>query len=443
MASVATEKRNGKAYRRVWFYDKDNRRRSIRLGEMNLKAAESIARRVEDLNSCLIAGTSPGKDLSHWIAELGDDLREKLRGIGFEKFVPEQVRGTLHEFLTEYVEGREDYGEGTRLVGRNTRNKLTEFFGVNRDLRDITPDQAAEWRQWLIDVKKLSQASVAKHVKGARHFFSVAKERNLCPSNPFIKVKVGSMVNDARKEYLPTEEVEKVIGVCPDAEWRLIIALSRFAGLRCPSETLRLKWANVDWERDRITVRSKKTARQGKPHRVIPIFEKLRPYLEEAFEAAEPGAEYIIGRYRGSQTNLRTQLHRYIEKAGMEPWERAFHQMRASCETDLEQHFGIHTAATWLGNSPKVAAEHYLSVHPDAFDAASGATGGAEVVQESVPKLAVEACSEPQVVEDDRPQPLDRQCVLRNSATRNENRRSIADRLKVGPAGFEPATNRL
>ncbi len=65
MASIATEKRNGKTYRRVWFYDKDNRRRSVRLGKMNVKAAEAIARRVEALNSCTIAGTSPDNDLAH------------------------------------------------------------------------------------------------------------------------------------------------------------------------------------------------------------------------------------------------------------------------------------------------------------------------------------------------------------------------------------------
>ena len=185
--------------------------------------------------------------------------------------------------------------------------------------------------------------------------------------------KVASL---SRKQYLPAEDVEKVIGFSPDAEWRLIIALSRFAGLRCPSETLKMKWSDVDWEQNRMTVHSKKTAKQGKPHRMIPIFTKLRLYLEEAFEAAEEGVEHIIGRYRDSETNLRTQLHRYIRKAGLEPWQRAFHQMRASCQTDLERHHGLHAAAAWLGNSPSVAAEHYLSVHPDAFAAASGAGGG-------------------------------------------------------------------
>ena len=42
----------------------------------------------------------------------------------------------------------------------------------------------------------------------------------------------------------------------PDWKWRLIFALSRFGGLRCPSEHLALTWADVDREGDRIRVRT-------------------------------------------------------------------------------------------------------------------------------------------------------------------------------------------
>ena len=47
-----------------------------------------------------------------------------------------------------------------------------------------------------------------------------------------------------------------MIDNCPDAQWRLLFALSRFGGLRCPSEHLGLRWGDVDWERKRIMVHS-------------------------------------------------------------------------------------------------------------------------------------------------------------------------------------------
>ena len=63
-----------------------------------------------------------------------------------------------------------------------------------------------------------------------------------------------------REFFVTREMASRVLEACPDAEWRLIFALSRFGGLRCPSETLALKWEHVDWARSRIHVQSPKTA---------------------------------------------------------------------------------------------------------------------------------------------------------------------------------------
>jgi hypothetical protein len=65
--------------------------------------------------------------------------------------------------------------------------------------------------------------------------------------------------NPERLCFVSREESQKVLDACPDAEWRLLFALSRYGGLRCPSEHLALRWGDVDWERSRFTVRSPKT----------------------------------------------------------------------------------------------------------------------------------------------------------------------------------------
>ena len=110
-----------------------------------------------------------------------------------------------------------------------------------------------------------------------------------------------------------------MLDACPDAQWKLLFALSRYGGLRCPSEHLALKWADVDWEQNRIRVPSPKTEHhEGKESRIVPLFPELRPYLLQVFEQAEPGTEYVITRYRDSASNLRTQIGRIIRKAGLE-----------------------------------------------------------------------------------------------------------------------------
>jgi len=174
-----------------------------------------------------------------------------------------------------------------------------------------------------------------------------------------------------------TAIIEKVIEVCPDEEWQLIIALSRYGGLRCPSEHLNLKWGDVDWEHNRVTIQSPKTEHHaGGESRVIPLFPELRPYLEALFfDEERAGTEYIITRYRDRNTNLRSQLLRIIKRAGVKPWPKLFHNLRASRQTELTARFPLHVVCEWIGNSAPIADKHYLQVTDDHYaDAVTTAT---------------------------------------------------------------------
>ena len=64
-----------------------------------------------------------------------------------------------------------------------------------------------------------------------------------------------SVGNDDRYYFVTREETRRPLEVCDDDQMRLVIALSRFGGLRCPSEHLELRWSDVDWDEGLITVR--------------------------------------------------------------------------------------------------------------------------------------------------------------------------------------------
>jgi integrase len=169
------------------------------------------------------------------------------------------------------------------------------------------------------------------------------------------------------------EVIGAVLDACPDAEWRSIVALSRFAGIRCPSETLLLTWQDIDWARGRMLVHSpKKEHLEHGADRCVPIFPELRPFLEAAFEQAESGALHVITRYRSTNQNLRTHLMRIIRRAGQDPWEKPFHNLRASRQTELTSEHPIHVVCAWLGNSALIAQKHYLQVTEGDFERAAG-----------------------------------------------------------------------
>jgi integrase len=209
--------------------------------------------------------------------------------------------------------------------------------------------------------------------------FHYAVRHELIARNPFAGVKRDPQTNPARQRYIDRATIQAVIDAVPSAEWRLLIALSRFLGLRVPSEPFALRWSDVDWERGRLRVTSPKTAHHGKPFRVVPILPEVRPHLEDVFAIAPEGAEYVlqrlIERYSRAKTdapraNFRTTFQKIIRRAGVEPWPKAFGNLRASAATDFAQRFPAHVCSAWMGHTAAIAETHYLMTTETHFAAA-------------------------------------------------------------------------
>ena len=45
-----------------------------------------------------------------------------------------------------------------------------------------------------------------------------------------------------------------LLNAAPDQDWRTLIALCRIGGLRCDSETSRVRWIDVNWEKKTLLV---------------------------------------------------------------------------------------------------------------------------------------------------------------------------------------------
>ena len=125
---------------------------------------------------------------------------------------------------------------------------------------------------------------------------------------------------------------------------------------------------------------------------MVPLFGLLRPHLERAFDAAPVGAVHVVSEplRRSSQgkagfrnCNLRKPFLKVIERAGMKPWPKLFHNLRSSRETELMAEHPPHDVCTWIGNSLAIAQKHYLQVTQ-----ASIARAVAERGSEAGPKAA-------------------------------------------------------
>src|SRR5262245_46383155 len=356
--------------RRILFVAPDEHRKTIRLGKIDRKSTEAIARHVEALLAAKIAGQPVPRDTAAWLANIGAALLDKLAAVGL---VEAPKRAGLGEFLDGFIANRKPTAAPNTITNlEQAKRRLVEHFGADRDPATITPAEAEAWAAVLAE--KYAPATAGRTIKRARQFFKAALRNKLVLENVFIDVKASGQANKDRQFHVDREVIFRVIDAATDAEWRLLIALSRFGGLRCPSEHLALRWQDVDWERNRFRVDSPKTG-----ERWIPIFPELRPYLEECFELAEEGTVHVITRYRDSNANLRTTFTKIIRRTGDKPWPKLFHNLRASRETELAADYPIHVVCQWIGNSAAIAAKHYLTVREEDYERAaqSGAESGA------------------------------------------------------------------
>ena len=392
MASISRDS-NGR--RTIQFVAADGKRKSIRLGKVSGKMAEAIKVRVEILNAAVISKCPIDGDTAAWVAGIGAELAAKLAAVGLIPKRPERDAARLGKFLDTYIERRTDVKPNTRRNLEACKARLVEYFGAEKTLADITP---ADADAFLLSLRQqYANGTAGRTVKRAKQFFRAAVRAKVIAENPFADVKPPSQVNESRKFFVALATAYKVLDACPDAEWRLLFALSRFGGLRCPSEHFSLTWGDVDWERGRFRVHSPKTEHhEDGGDRWVPIFPELRPYLEEAFELAPDGAVYVINRYRDTNKNLRTRLYRIIHRAGLKPWPKLFHNLRASRETELAADYPIHVVCAWIGNTERIAAKHYLQVTEDYFERAGkgAAKSGAVALQNAVQSAAVSDCQE-------------------------------------------------
>jgi integrase len=381
MASISTDP-NGS--RRIQFVRGDGKRTSLILGKVPLQHVRKVKHHVEALVAAKRAAVAYDSDTATWVRKLDDDLHKKLVAVGLieprvrQRAAPQLPK--LGDFLDSYIEKRSDVADSTAKGYNNTERNLRAYFGADKPLADITPGDTDDWRRWLKKPKGqggrgLSENTARRRCGIARQFFRSAVRHRLLAENPFADMKRVSVQENRERDYfISREEAQAVLDACPDAQWRLIFALARYGGLRCPSEHVGLRWGDIHWDRNRFTVHSPKTAHhEGKAERVVPIFPELRPYLEQAFDEAPEGTEWVITHARSADANLGTELKRIIRRAGLVPWPKVFQNLRASRETELmkETNGQLHKVTRWLGNSPDVALKHYLQVTDDDYTEAA------------------------------------------------------------------------
>ncbi|MEX1230753.1 MAG: phage integrase SAM-like domain-containing protein [Planctomycetaceae bacterium] len=365
------------------FVDVDGRRRLMSLDTRSERTASTLFAKINSLITSRNFNLPVEAEVHDWLPSISRNLRKRMTEFGLIGDHQRAAVNTLSGFLEDYISRRSDVKPATRTAWGHTIRNLNSFFDDDKPLIDITAGDAADFERFLKAGARqhgyaetttgdaLSAATIRKRIGNAKAFFQAAVEYELIERNPFAKFKTASPVNRKRSHFITLEDTEKLIDAAPDAQWRLLIALCRWGGLRNPSETLALRWEDVNFATGRMLVTSPKTEHHaGGENRWTPVFPELRPYLEDALELDPISSGPVVKRYRDPSQNLRSQFLKIIKRAGLKAWPKLFVNLRASRATELADQFPSHVCAAWLGHTEAIADRHYRQVTDEHFEQA-------------------------------------------------------------------------
>ena len=366
--------------RRVWAVDVYGRGR-VRLGR-NAKDAATCLSMIERLEVAAKYGTDPDPAVLAWADRISTALRDRLVALGLLR----TGSATIADLVT--LSERMNTGKpATQRMRTNSYHNVEHYFTPERVLATITESDAQEFRIWLskegrrnrkgeYDGSPLSDATVSKRIKRTRKMFNFAIQSKWIDANPFKGIKTNSEANPSALTYVTPEMTAQIFEELTSPEVRLIFALARWGGMRCPSEPAELRWDGIDWHRLSMRFRTPKTEHHaGQETRVCPIFPELKPYLDEAFEAAPKKAVYCCPMLRvagNPRTVIANRINGALARAHLPKIPKLFTSLRATRATEVDDQFGSKAESQWIGHGAEVAMRHYLMITDEKWARATG-----------------------------------------------------------------------
>jgi integrase len=370
---------------KVAFY-LNGKKKSFRVSRLNKKSAQVVLNKVEQLLSYRAGNEPLPENLQRWLSSCDRWLVEAMANAGL---CDPPCDVTIADYFDQFI--RIESAKNHEHWLRNqtmTRNCVVRFFGPEVAIRDVSEDDAKRFRKWMETEGRpvkdgepprgYAEATIAQHVKITRKVFKRALKERIVHSNPFEDIATGSQSNPDRQFEIDRQTLEKLIDRAPNASWRLLILLVRIGGLRTGSETRSLKWENVDFVNRSIDVPGAKSSKRNLDGskkirwRKIPLYPELLEPLKDCFDPAE---EFVLSGITGTDANVYNTFRRIVKKAGLTPWPRLWHNLRASRDSELSATgLSDHAVSQLMGNSPKVSRDHYKFITQETFESLKGIT---------------------------------------------------------------------
>jgi integrase len=262
-------------------------------GQTNKKLAMTAAIELERTALGTIkAGTDASRLAKSVLAEAVAEIeRETFTGLSARKHLAkllslatgEELKSyTLETWTAEWLRRKaRDSSKATMARYKGHLDAFLDWLGDERrkkPLESVTPQHVREWRESLQDAGRAGK-TVLSYVKDLGAVYRAAIREGLVSFNP-CSTAIGDVETSDSIDRKPFsgQEVATLLKAAPTEEWRGLILVAAFTGLRL-GDAARLSWASVDLQAKRITLVPSKTKKKKREVR-IPIQSDLLTFFE-------------------------------------------------------------------------------------------------------------------------------------------------------------------
>ncbi len=358
-------KRDSKGSYTVWFTLKNNKRgrwtfhttKARDAGETNIKNLIDLASGIE---------TKQTRDSLKWALEQRTkDEKLYLKLIEWELIEDNSDNEKTLKDLFEHFQKR-GVKNNTLLTYKDAFQNLIDFFGVDKQLKELTPKDASDFEHYLrtaaYNGAGYSKATVKKRIQRVKQFFIEARRLKWISENPFDGIQGGNLANPKKWLYIPRETVLEVMENTADLEARARIALCRFAGARGKSEFDSLEWNqswiiwSADGKQGTVRLHRQKTEESGYSDTIVPMVPELEAVLRDLFDSAAPGSVKVFKPVNNPGKVIKDQFRRN----GIDILE-PYNLRRSYCRDLMEKGLDPKSYEYYAGHSLKVAMQYYQS----------------------------------------------------------------------------------
>lgn len=292
-------KRHGSNVWQTQYYVKDPDSGGLRqirrtTGQTNRKKALAVAVDMErNAQGVLQAGSDKAQRAKAILAEACAEIdretftlasaRKYLTQLGKLATGEEMTSFTIESWIAEWIRRKSrDSSKATMARYRGHAESFLKWLGSERSkkpLESITPLDARLWRESLQDAGRRGK-TVLSYTKDIGAVYRAAIREGLVSLNPFSALDTIDTSDSQDRKPFTIAEVTALAKAAPNWEWRGLILVAAFTGLRL-GDAARLTWSSIDMGAHLITLIPSKTRRKKKEVR-IPIQPDLFKFLKKA-----------------------------------------------------------------------------------------------------------------------------------------------------------------